>query len=53
MSQHTIKIVKISPCIIPNDKPYNRTAPREKNLQPDDYQDKFDYKTLSFDTFFS
>ncbi|AYO53264.1 glycosyltransferase family protein [Acinetobacter wuhouensis] len=53
MSQHTIEIVKISPCIIPDNKPYNRTAPREAHLQPDDYQEKFDYKTLSFDTFYS
>lgn len=53
MSQHTIEIIKISPCILPDDKPYNRTAPRETHLQPDDYQEKFDYKTLSFDTFYS
>ncbi|WP_151811214.1 hypothetical protein [Acinetobacter bereziniae] len=53
MSKHTIEIVKISPCIIPDDKHYNRTPPREPHLQPDDYQEKFDFKTLSFDTFFS
>ncbi|MFW1798550.1 hypothetical protein ACG9YX_00670 [Acinetobacter nematophilus] len=53
MSKHTIEIVKISPCIIPDDKPYNRTSPREIHLQSEDYHEKFDYKTLSFDTFFS
>lgn len=53
MFKHTIEIVKISPCIIPNNKHYNRTAPRETHLQSNDYQEKFDYKTLSFDTFFS
>ena len=53
MSKRTIEIIKISPCIIPDTKQHNRTPPRCCHLQPDDYQEKFDFKTLSFDTFFS
>ena len=53
MSKRTIEIIKISPCIIPDTKQHNRIPPRCCHLQPDDYQEKFDFKTLSFDTFFS
>lgn len=53
MPQHRIEIVKISPCIIPESVSYRRVPPRPAHLQPDDYNDKFDFSTLSFDTFFS
>lgn len=53
MSNHTIEIINISPCIIPESEKYSRTPPRPESLRPNDYQDKFDFKTLCYDVFFS
>ncbi|WP_104498924.1 glycosyltransferase family 92 protein [Acinetobacter indicus] len=53
MCKHTIEIINVSPCIIPDSENYSRTIPRPAHLRPNDYYDKFDSKTLCYDVFFS
>lgn len=53
MSFHNIEIVQITPCSIPKDHALERIAPRRIEDQAADYHLKFDFKTLSYDVFYS